>query len=59
MHDPLPEARLSTRRRAPRLPRDHFLARPQISPLVRVVRALIVGIVVVAIVVLFAHRHHH
>jgi hypothetical protein len=36
-------------RRAPRLPRDHFAMRPQVSLAHRVVRAVVIGASIIAI----------
>lgn len=42
--------------RAPRLPRNHFSMRPQVSLTYRVIRALVLGAFVTLVILAF--RHH-
>ena len=49
--------RIHAPRRAPRLPRDHFAALPELTKAQRVARAIIIGIVVIYFVALHFYGH--
>lgn len=42
--------------RAPRLPRDHFAMRPEVTLMQRVVRAIVLGGIAIALILVY--RHH-